>query len=289
VRCEPGAIGTEAMAAIKTTVSRGPARRNLVARSIVRSLRLAQALHAEAPGPGGPSAISAARREARSQAGALLYVPRWTRAARSSAAHSCIRRKDLLILLDPYARHRDVHWRWLLEEAPLLSPPRDTDAATANVLHDAAVRDDWRVSQVHRAPAKRPPRRDSQVKHRLVTEGARPFASRDVYSCVCGRRGSYVTITTHVATINRDRDNLEEDTKAHYVPIEPRTPAAPTPPPPMSRADIDAEATELPPPPSRATSIAEAFQNMLRQAFTAGRETATNETFESWYEREVLR
>ncbi len=107
-----------------------------------------------------------------------------------------------------------------------------------------------------------------------------------------------------------ETDDFGGDTKAHYLPNEPRRPAAPTPPPPP-----------LPPPPTppcrllgclaplnsmglcvvhyassateiehRSRSIAEAFQDMLRQAFTAGSAAATNgETFELWYQREVLR
>ncbi len=39
----------------------------------------------------------------------------------------------------------------------------------------------------------------------------------------------------------------------------------------------------------RSRSIAEAFQDMLRQAFEAGSAAAANgETFENWYQREIL-
>jgi len=137
------------------------------------------------------------------------------------------------------------------------------------------------------------------VRHRLVTDGARPFATRDVYSCICGRHGSYPTIIAHLAEANAEaiHDDLDVDTMAYYVPNEPRAPAPPTTPPIPRRVDTDADAgiPELPPPPSPSPSptttpsIAEAFQEMLRQAFLAGRATAASgETFEDWYSREVL-
>lgn len=108
-------------------------------------------------------------------------------------------------------------------------------------------------------------------------------------------------------------DDLGGDTKAHYLPMPPRAPAPstftelPTPP-------------ELPPPPPvpvpcpicqsgdpvadlpeisawscghwtrrKPQPIAEAFQDMLRGAYHAGvAAAASGETFESWYQREVL-
>jgi hypothetical protein len=152
------------------------------------------------------------------------------------------------------------------------------------------------------------------------------------------------------------------DTKAHYLPIEPREPAPPSPPcrargcqAPLNRYGTcsvhfreslrlnEATPVPLPPAPSeayavmevdlpvdaqvdgaapiaesqtiplkrmprepgavfrdppqisspdlpRSRSIAEAFQDMLRQAFEAGGAAArSGETFETWYQREVLR
>jgi hypothetical protein len=83
------------------------------------------------------------------------------------------------------------------------------------------------------------------------------------------------------------------NTKAHYLPIEPRTPAPATVPPPWSPPSESSEeileiAQAVDPPRSR--SIAESFQDMLRQTFTAGAAAAlSGETFETWYQREVLR
>jgi hypothetical protein len=125
------------------------------------------------------------------------------------------------------------------------------------------------------------------------------------YACSCGARGTYVEVMRHIrkssemedadvsvepardemrAWLTRDdtavvigippnndgNDFIGEDTKAHYLPIAPREPAiVPSP---------------------RSQSIAESFQDMLRQAFTAGLAAAqTAETFETWYQREILR
>ena len=107
------------------------------------------------------------------------------------------------------------------------------------------------------------------------------------------------------------------NTRAHYLPVEPRKPARTLPPcrsrgclAPLSEIDgIDVcimhpadaavprddrpSAPALPPPPPiapRLMSIAEAFQDMLRQTFMAGIAAAqSGETFETWYQREVLR
>ena len=108
-------------------------------------------------------------------------------------------------------------------------------------------------------------------------------------------------------------DDFDSNTKAHYLPNEPRRPAAPTPPPPplppppappcrsrgclappnsmgfctvhFTTAEIDIERVTV-----GSRSIAEAFQDMLRQAFMAGTAATTSgETFETWYQREVLR
>jgi hypothetical protein len=115
----------------------------------------------------------------------------------------------------------------------------------------------------------------------------------------------------------------EDTTKAHYLPIEPRSPAAPTPPPPISstagvraiaseRAVMEAFASaahqeyfpiaQTRRPTLRGSgptsigsdtspkTIAELFQDMLRQAYEAGVDAAkSGEAFETWYQREVLR
>ena len=131
------------------------------------------------------------------------------------------------------------------------------------------------------------------------------------------------------------------DTKAHYLPAEPRQPAPAALPcrrlwgclAPLNSAGLctlhfksqlegdPPSVPELPPPPpgpsqpcplcefgvsitdlpeiavwscghwikKRSRSIAESFQDMLRSAYQAGVTAATNgETFESWYQREVL-
>jgi|ERR1700674_169153 len=88
-----------------------------------------------------------------------------------------------------------------------------------------------------------------------------------------------------------DDDFSGGDTKAHYLPIAPRTPAPATIPPslpPDASEEILEIAQAVDPPRSR--SIAEAFQDMLRQSFAAGAAAAkSGELFETWYQREVLR
>lgn len=114
--------------------------------------------------------------------------------------------------------------------------------------------------------------------------------------CTCGLSGTRALVAMHItnsqlpywrdddATPVGAEDHLDDGTKAHYLPIDPRPPAtmADRPSPP-----------ELPPPPAfspTTTSIAEAFQTMLRDAFQAGLDAAASgETFEIWYQREVLR
>ena len=107
------------------------------------------------------------------------------------------------------------------------------------------------------------------------------------------------------------------DTQVHYLPMEPREPALSP-----FNAEDSITPTELPPPPGsaidelcrlcgtgaaiadlpeitvwscghwihkRPRSIAELFQDMLRLAFQAGAaSTTTGESFETWYQREVL-
>jgi hypothetical protein len=91
-----------------------------------------------------------------------------------------------------------------------------------------------------------------------------------------------------------DADFGGGDTKAHYLPIEPRKPAAPSVPPPLAppSGSVPTKMSEIAPivDPPRSHSIAESFQDMLRQAFLAGAAAAqSGETFETWYQREVLR
>jgi len=95
-------------------------------------------------------------------------------------------------------------------------------------------------------------------------------------------------------------DDNTDITIAHYLPVEPRTPASSA----LSSSDgVPVEprvlaASSSPNQPTRpvtessqpARSIAELFQDMLRQAFAAGVAAAgKGETFETWYQREVLR
>jgi hypothetical protein len=118
------------------------------------------------------------------------------------------------------------------------------------------------------------------------------------YSCVCGARSdTFAVIERHMQERALDDTAIvrntptDEDfggaTKAHYLPNEPREPA-----PFFREAAPDRDSVpELPPPPSpsRPRSIAESFQDMLRQAFEAGRASnQAGETFETWYQREVL-
>jgi len=129
------------------------------------------------------------------------------------------------------------------------------------------------------------------------------------------RQEAWGAIPTPAVPRSIGADDFGEDTEAHYLPVPPRGPAAsaftelPTPP-------------ELPPPPptilarcplcetgdpvaelpeisawscghwirKKPQPIAESFQAMLRGAFQAGVAAATSaESFESWYQREVLR
>ena len=72
-------------------------------------------------------------------------------------------------------------------------------------------------------------------------------------------------------------------TEAHYLPNAPKTPA----PKEIARRD---PASPISDPTDAATSVAEAFQTMLRAAYQAGRRsTLTGDSFETWYQREVLR
>lgn len=114
----------------------------------------------------------------------------------------------------------------------------------------------------------------------------------------------YASVT--VSGVPTDGDNFGGgNTKAHYLPNEPKRPALPAVPKvvePIPSHHVEPGAVEQPeghsrssgnvpdlaPVPSR--SIAEAFQDMLRVAYQAGAASAaTGETFETWYQREVLR
>lgn len=115
------------------------------------------------------------------------------------------------------------------------------------------------------------------------------------------------------------------DTMAHYLPAEPRRPAPTGETPPLLHPDRPRPGTPepLPPPPpapstdacptcgtdtiicdmpeisvwscghwirKRPGSIAELFQDMLRSAFVAGAASTTSgQSFETWYQTEVLR
>ena len=178
------------------------------------------------------------------------------------------------------------------------------------------------------------------TRHRFINDGRSPIPMGGTaeYACVCGKRGTHAAIERHIAdnSVHDDQDARDAaptatykqlgdssddfgggDTKAHYLPMEPRAPAPPT----FNETD-SITLTELPPPPSSAVdemcrlcgagapiadlpeitawscghwirkrprSIAELFQDMLRSAFQAGAAATTaGESFETWYEREVL-
>lgn len=98
------------------------------------------------------------------------------------------------------------------------------------------------------------------------------------------RRETDVEVEVEMEVAVESVDDVSSgETKAYYLPIEPRRPAPPTRPP-------FAEASAPTPTTPKARSIAEMFQTMLRQAFEAGVAAAdSGEAFESWYQREVLR
>ena len=153
------------------------------------------------------------------------------------------------------------------------------------------------------------------TRHRFINDGRSPIpmGSTAEYICVCGKRGTYETLERHITESNLpdyardvsesdgaptaphdqlfDRDDFGGDTMAHYLPNPPRKPAPTGESPPLPRPGTP---EPLPPPPSvsaadRPRSIAELFQDMLRSAFQAGTEsTTTGESFETWYQREVL-
>jgi hypothetical protein len=173
------------------------------------------------------------------------------------------------------------------------------------------------------------------TRHRFINAGVNPIpmGATAEYACICGRRGPWAVIAKHIAESSIaeedaaivEGDDFSENTKAHYLPVEPREPApysdddTPVPPPPPRARESDAPTI---PPPLRLRNnmcpicrsgtqiadlpeiaawtcghwtrkklqpIAESFQDMLRIAFQAGLAAAKNdETFEVWYQREVL-
>jgi hypothetical protein len=173
------------------------------------------------------------------------------------------------------------------------------------------------------------------MKHRFINDGRSPIpmgGSAD-YSCVCGKRGSFTAIERHIVEASAakisdaippgpyDQIEIEDfgggNTKANYLPNEPRRPA-----PAGETLPRPGTPEPLPPPPTvthaarcpscgigesictlseiavwscghwiltRPRSIAESFQDMLRIAYQAGAAAAsTGEAFETWYQREVL-
>lgn len=169
-------------------------------------------------------------------------------------------------------------------------------------------------------------------RHRFINDGRSPIpmGATAEFACVCGRRGSRATIELHIAeaaaaeslaraameAVQIDDDFDGGDTKAHYLPMEPREPAPSsfsedtTPTPPELPSPIlgtghacqicgeGAMTTDLPEIVAWSCghwiqrcprSIAESFQEMLRSAYKAGvAAAATGEPFEAWYQREVL-
>jgi hypothetical protein len=124
------------------------------------------------------------------------------------------------------------------------------------------------------------------MRHRFQNDPAfvdlmRRSGEKKEFRCACGMHGTHDDVAAHIADHNdlripQEDTDLSDQTVQHYLPIEPREPALPEP---------------LPPPPSvTARSIAESFQDMLRQTFAAGvAAAASGEAFESWYQRKILR
>ena len=143
----------------------------------------------------------------------------------------------------------------------------------------------------------------------------------------CAPDDDYASVTVSSVPVDND-DFGGGNTKAHYLPNEPKRPALPALPEvvePISHdvawgatpSYIEPEQTSAPvqpshhveqtavaqpeghsrsndnaadPAPVPTRSIAEAFQDMLRVAYQAGAASAaTGETFETWYQWEVLR
>jgi hypothetical protein len=160
--------------------------------------------------------------------------------------------------------------------------------------------------------------------HRFINDGrsAIPMGSENQYGCICGKRGTKEAIARHIAeqspvdedtsgkvVVTADSSDFGGDTMAHYLPHEPRKPARldtpePLPPPPSTPSKCPTcqagePVADLPEISAWSCghwihkyprSIAELFQDMLRFAFQGGVAAATaGESFETWYQREVLR
>lgn len=169
------------------------------------------------------------------------------------------------------------------------------------------------------------------MSHRFIDDGQsppKPLLIGSEFVCTCGEAGSYAVVARHIAEMHAKTrgpppaDFEGDATEAHYVPMEPRIPAAtafgeadsitpferppPSPPsPPAVLVDAPCRTcgegvlvADLPEitawscghwTDKRPRSIAELFQDMLRSAFEAGvASAATGESFETWYQREVL-
>jgi hypothetical protein len=168
------------------------------------------------------------------------------------------------------------------------------------------------------------------TRHHLINDRAcwDPLSSFSTdaqgHACACGQSGTFEALALHIATENsaperssgtvRDSSDVNRDTAAHYLPVEPRSPAPaapvedqPTRPElPLLRlpvnacptCQIGAQVADLPEvvawscghwTRTKPQPVAESFQDMLRTTFQAGVAAATSgETFETWYQREVL-
>lgn len=104
------------------------------------------------------------------------------------------------------------------------------------------------------------------TRHRFINDGRSPFPMGAVaeYMCICGKRGTYEAIESHIAertaiddsdAIVVDGDNFGGDTMANYLPNAPRKPAPTEESPPLRRPDT---LESLPPPPPAAAATNDA-------------------------------
>lgn len=149
------------------------------------------------------------------------------------------------------------------------------------------------------------------IQHRFLNDGRSPIpmGSTAEYTCLCGKRGTYEFIERHITENNvpiyaRESDaaptapygqviasdDFGGDTMAHYLPHEPRKPASTGEALPLQRSATPEPLLPIPTSAvERPRSIAELFQDMLRAAYQAGAVSeSSGETFETWYQREVL-